>query len=129
MLLTDSARISIVKSNGSLALGGIISGKDAVLVKEGDGQLNLCQTTTNPVKSVVLAGGTIAQGDWRMSLGTVPFLVTGKDTKYNFVANGSMSSVPTIQNAITIEEGAKLTINGAERAGLKGSSESRFCLE
>ena len=119
--IKDTARISIVKSNGSLALGGIISGKDAVLVKEGDGQLNLCQTTTNPVKSVVLAGGTIAQGDWRMSLGTVPFLVTGKDTKYNFVANGSMSSVPTIQNAITIEEGAKLTINGAERAGLKGS--------
>lgn len=119
--IKDTARISIVKSNGSLALGGIISGKDAVLVKEGDGQLNLCQTTTNPVKSVVLAGGIIAQGDWRMSLGTVPFLVTGKDTKYNFVANGSMSSVPTIQNAITIEEGAKLTINGAERAGLKGS--------
>jgi autotransporter-associated beta strand protein len=119
--IKDTARISIVKSNGSLALGGIISGKDAVLVKEGDGQLNLCQTTTNPVKSVVLAGGVIAQGDWRMSLGTVPFLVTGKDTKYNFVANGSMSSVPTIQNAITIEEGAKLTINGAERAGLKGS--------
>ena len=41
MLLTDSARISVVKSNGALSLNGTINGKNAVLVKEGAGQLNL----------------------------------------------------------------------------------------
>ena len=121
MLLTDSARISVVKSNGALALNGTINGKNAVLVKEGAGQLNFCQTTTNPLKAVVLAEGIIAQGDWRMSLGTVPFVVTGKDTRYKFVANNSMKTIPTFANAISIEQGAKLTIDGADRAGLKGS--------
>ena len=121
MLLTDSARISVVKSNGALSLNGTINGKNAVLVKEGAGQLNFCQTTTNALKAVVLAEGQIAQGDWRMSLGTVPFVVTGKDTRYKFVANKSMSTIPNFANAISIEQGAKLTIDGTDRAGLKGS--------
>ena len=121
MLLTDSARISVVKSNGALSLNGTINGKNAVLVKEGAGQLNFCQTTANALKAVVLAEGIIAQGDWRMSLGTVPFVVTGKDTRYKFVANKSMSTIPNFANAISIEQGAKLTIDGTDRAGLNGS--------
>ena len=68
-----------------------------------------------------LADGIIAQGDWRMSLGTVPFVVTGKDTRYKFVANNSMKTIPTFANAISIGQGAKLTIDGTDRAGLKGS--------
>lgn len=90
-------------------------------MKEGAGQLNFCQTTANAIKAVVLAEGIIAQGDWRMSLGTVPFVVTGKDTRYKFVANKSMSTIPNFANAISIEQGAKLTIDGTDRAGLNGS--------
>lgn len=119
--LTDTATITISKANGSLALNGNISGTSAVLIKDGAGQLSLCQTSTQLLKGVVLANGTLAQGDYRMSLGSVPFLVTGKNTTYKFVANSSMSTIPYFKNAVTIAEGAKLTIEGANRAGLQGS--------
>lgn len=119
--ISDTARISVTKANGALAIGGTISGKEGVLVKEGAGQLNLTSTSTNPVKSIVLAAGTLAQGDYRESLGTVPFVVTGKDTRYKFVANSSMSTIPYFKNAVQIEQNAKLTIDGADRAGLQGS--------
>lgn len=119
--LADSARIKVSRSNGSLALGGTIIGTNGVLVKEGPGQLSFIQTSTNAVKGVVLTQGTLAQGDWRTSFGTAPLLVTGSDTRYRFVANSSMSTIPSLKQAITIAEGAKLTVDGAARAYLQGS--------
>ena len=58
--LTDSARIKVSRSNGSLALGGTIIGTNGVLVKEGPGQLSFIQTSTNAVKGVVLTQGTVS---------------------------------------------------------------------
>ena len=120
--LTDSARIRISKANGSLALGGPILASSGILIKEGPGQLSICQTTTNYVKGVVLEQGTIAQGDWRTSFGSAPLVVTGSNTRYKFVASSSMSTIPSFKQAIDVASGAKLTVEGVARAYMQGSA-------
>ena len=118
--ISDTATINVTKSGGSLALGGIISGSGGTLVKDGLGQLSICYTATNLIKGVELRKGILAQGDWRAGFGTAPLHVTGTAT-FRFVANQSMSTIPYMKQAVTVDSLAKLTIDGAYRAGLQGS--------
>ena len=62
----------------------------------------------------------MAPGDWRAGVGTALLHVTGTAT-FRFVANQSMSTRPYMKQAVTVDSLAKLTIDGAYRAGLQGS--------
>lgn len=119
--ISDTATINVTKSNGSLALGGVITGREGTLVKDGLGQLSICYTATNNIKAVELRKGILAQGDWRAGFGTAPLHVTGNATTFRFVANQSMSTIPYMKQAVTVDSLAKFTIDGANRAGLQGS--------
>ncbi len=117
--LTDTAIINV--ANGICALKGIVTG-NGVLHKTGSGQLNLTYDGVNPYKGTILQAGTLAMGTWRSTFGsaTSPIEVTGNSTITVFNVN-STSTVPTLQNTITIQKGRTLTINGGQRCKIQGS--------
>ena len=73
--ISDSAFLNIPRSDGFLTLGGKISGTDGILIKEGKGQLNFFYNGLNPIKKLILRGGTIGQGEKGATLGTIPVSV------------------------------------------------------
>ena len=117
--LTDTATVSI--SSGTVALKGIIKG-DGVLRKSGAGQLNITYAGTNQWAGTILQSGTLAMGAWNTTFGKTssPIHVTGNSTISMF-DNNSSSTVPTIQNAITIDAKKTLTFNAGSRCTVKGS--------
>ncbi len=117
--LTDTATVQI--ASGVASLKGIIRG-DGTLRKTGAGQLNITYAGTNQWKETILAAGTIAMGAWNTTFGkaTSAIHVTGNGT-ISIFDNNSTSAIPTLQNAITIDEGKTLTFNAGSRCAIKGS--------
>ncbi|MBQ9637628.1 MAG: hypothetical protein IJV36_07050 [Prevotella sp.] len=117
--LTDTATIQI--SSGVTALKGIITGSNGVLRKTGGGQLNITYAGTNNWKSTILQAGTLAMGTWNTTFGAAssPIHVTGNSTITIF-DNNSTSAVPSLANAIEIDEGRTLTVNGGQRCRVQG---------
>lgn len=117
--LTDTATVQI--TSGVTSLKGIIRG-DGTLRKTGAGQLNITYAGTNQWKETILAAGTIAMGAWNTTFGkaTSAIHVTGNGT-ISIFDNNSTSAIPTLQNAITIDEGKTLTLKAGSRCAIKGS--------
>ena len=116
--LNDTATIQV--PNGVTALKGVVKGT-GTLVKSGAGQLTLTYDGANPYKSTILQAGTLAMGTWRSTFGTATssISVTGNSTITIF-DNNSTGSVPTLNNAITVNKGKTLTINGGQRCNVQG---------
>ncbi len=119
LTLTDTATIQI--SSGVTALKGIVQG-DGRLVKKGSGQLNITYGGNNTWKSTELNGGTLAMGVWNTTFGKTgsPIDVTGT-AAITIFNNNSTSAVPSLSNAITVQAGKTLTINGGQRCKVQGS--------
>lgn len=117
--LTDTATISI--ASGTVALKGIIKG-DGTLLKSGAGQVNITYTSANSWASTILQGGTLAMGTWNTTFGkpTSTIHVTGNSTLAMFDCNSS-STIPSVQNAIDIDKGKKLTFRAGSRCKVQGS--------
>lgn len=119
LTLNDTATIQI--TSGVTALKGIIQGKGR-LVKKGSGQLNITYAGNNTWASTELAAGTLAMGVWNTTFGTAtsPIDVTGTSTITIF-NNNSTGAIPSLRNAINVEQGKTLTINGGQRCNVQGS--------
>ena len=117
--LTDTATINI--PTGSASLKSPLTGT-GVLVKKGNGQLNLNYGGSNGYAGTILQAGTLSQGAWNATLGKVgsPIYVTGNATIRIF-NNNSTSAVPSINNVITIEKGKTLTVAAGQRCRMQGS--------
>ncbi len=118
--LTDTATIYI--PNGTLTLQSALKGTNGVLLKKGNGQLNLNYGGTNSYASTILNGGTLSQGAWNSTIGKSGSLirVTGNATLRIF-NNNSTSAVPDITNTIIIEKDKTLTVAGGQRCKMGGS--------
>ncbi len=118
--LTDSATIRI--ASGSLNIQGLIAGAGS-LTKTGSGQLTIGRSGANTwTGGTILRGGTLAQGAWNTTFGTsgsaIDVLANSSITIYNV---NSTSTVPDLNNAVTIADGVTLTINPGQRCKLSGS--------
>ncbi|MBO4906758.1 MAG: cellulosome protein [Bacteroidaceae bacterium] len=120
VVLTDSAAIS-VPANSTTTLQSALTGK-GVLLKRGEGQLNLNYGGSNAYAGTVLEGGTLSQGAWNATLGKSgsKIDVTGNATIRIF-NNNSTSAVPSLSNAITVNAGKTLTIGAGQRCKVQGS--------
>ena len=121
--LTDTATINI--ASGTVALKGIVKG-DGQLRKIGAGQVNITYAGTNTWAGTILQAGTLAMGAWNTTFGkaTSPIHVTGNSTITMFDSNSS-STVPSVQNAITIDAGKTLTFHAGSRCTVKGSLQGK----
>lgn len=119
LILNDTATIQI--TSGVTSLKGVIQGNGR-LVKKGGGQLNITYAGNNTWNSTELNAGTLAMGVWNTTFGKSgsPIDVTGNATITIF-NNNSTSAVPTLGNAITVQAGKTLTINGGQRCKVQGS--------
>ncbi len=115
--IADTATLHI--ASGATSLNGRVIGSKGTLVKAGSGQLNINYGGLYQVKSLIMRGGTIAQGAWNATFGTVPTLVDGNST-WQMIANKTSSTAPTYQLQTTIATGKRLTINGAFRCTVAG---------
>lgn len=117
--LTDTATINI--PNGFATFQSAITG-NGVLVKKGNGQININYGGTNNYAGTILTAGTLSQGAWNATIGKAgsPILVNGNAT-INVFNNNSTSAVPTLNNAIEVTKGKTLTINGGQRCKVQGS--------
>lgn len=116
--IADTATLCI--SQGATSLNGRVTGSQGTLVKDGNGQLNINYGGLYPVRALIMRGGTIAQGTWNASFGTVDALVDG-NTTWQMMANNSMSTVPSYQLRTSIAEGKRLTIKGSFRSTIAGA--------
>ncbi len=116
--IADTATLFI--STGATSLNGRVMGSQGTLVKAGNGQLNINYGGVYPVKSLIMRGGTIAQGAWNASFGSVNALVDG-NTTWQMIANNSMSTVPSYQLRTTIADGKRLTLKGSFRSKIEGA--------
>ncbi len=119
--LTVNGTANIQIPSGTTSLKGQIKG-DGTLVKTGSGQLNITYAGSNSWAATELKAGTLAMGAWNTTFGkaTSPIKVSGNSTITIFNAN-STSTVPTIQNEITIEKGKTLTLHAGQRCNIKGT--------
>lgn len=117
--LTDTATISI--ASGTVSLKGQIKG-DGTLRKSGAGQLNITYAGTNAWAGTILSAGTLAMGAWNTTFGksSSPIHVVGNSTIKMF-DNNTTSAIPSVANAITIDEGKTLTFHAGSRCAIKGS--------
>lgn len=117
--LNDTATISI--ASGTVALKGQVKGK-GTLLKTGAGQLNITYGGANDWAGTILQAGTLAMGAWNTTFGkaTSPLHVTGNATLTMFDSNSS-STMPNVQNAITIDAGKTLTFHAGSRCNISGS--------
>lgn len=117
--LNDTATIQV--ATGTTSLKGQIKG-NGVLKKTGAGQLNITYAGTNAWAGTILQAGILAMGAWNTTFGkaTSPIHVTGNATITMFDSN-STSTMPNVQNAITIDEGKTLTFHAGSRCNIKGS--------
>ena len=120
VVLTDTAAIN-VPANSTTSLQSALTGK-GFLVKRGPGQLNLNYGGSNGYAGTILEAGTLSQGAWNATLGKSgsKIDVTGNATIRVF-NNNSTSAVPTLNNAITVEQGKTLTISTGQRCKVQGS--------
>ena len=120
VVLTDSAVINI-PANSTTTLQSALTGS-GLLVKRGAGQLNLNYGGANSYAGTVLEGGTLSQGAWNATLGKAgsKINVTG-NASIRVFNNNSTSAVPTLGNAITVQAGKTLTIDGGQRCKVQGS--------
>ena len=118
--LTDTATIDI--PTGTFTLQSALKGSNGVLVKKGNGQLNINFGGTNNWGGTILEAGTISQGAWNATLGKsgANIHVTGNSTLKVF-NNNSTSAVPTITNNIEIDKGKTLTVGTGQRCKVQGS--------
>lgn len=117
--LNDTATVQI--ASGVVSLKGIIKGS-GTLLKAGSGQLNITYGGVNQWKETILAAGTLAMGAWNTTFGKAmsPIHVTGNSTITVFDQN-STSTIPSVQNAITIDKDKTLTFHAGRRCAIKGS--------
>ncbi len=118
--LTDSATICV--ASGSMNIQGLIAGSGS-LTKTGAGQLTIGRAGANTwTGGTILRGGTLAQGAWNTTFGIsgspINVQASSSITVYNV---NSTSTVPNLNNAITVADGATLTINPGQRCTLSGS--------
>src|SRR5574344_1235012 len=116
--LTDTVNVNI--TSGSTSLKGIVCGK-GTLVKSGSGQLNLGYATKTYQGGTILKGGTLAQGSWNTTFGTLGGNLTMQGGTINIMANNSTSTVPNLQYAYKIVDGTTNYINAAYRCKIQGS--------
>ena len=117
--LTDTATIQI--ATGSATLKSAITGK-GVMVKAGNGQVNLTYGGANSYKGTILQAGTLSMGAWNTTFGTAtsPIQVTG-NANITIFNNNSTGQVPTFQNKLTILQGKTLTMNTGQRCKIQGT--------
>ena len=120
IVLTDTATINI--PSGTATVQSAVTGSKGVLLKKGNGQLNLNYGGVNGYKATILNAGTLSQGAWNATFGTATssILVTGNSTIRIFDVN-STSTIPNFQNAVTIDKGKTLTFNVGSRCSIRGS--------
>jgi autotransporter-associated beta strand protein len=118
--ISDSAFLNIPRSDGFLTLGGKISGTDGILIKEGKGQLNFFYNGLNPIKKLILRGGTIGQGEKGATLGTIPVSVEG-NSKIILIMNTEIATAPCYNHPTEIADTASLTFNSVRRGFIEGS--------
>ena len=119
VLLNDTATIHI--PTGTVSLKGQVRGS-GTLRKTGSGQLNITYAGSNAWAGTILEAGTLAMGAWNTTFGSPgsPLHVTGNTTITMF-DNNSSSTMPNLQNAITIDTLKTLTLNVSKRCYVKGS--------
>lgn len=117
--LVDTATIQI--ASGTTAFKGIVKG-DGTLLKTGSGQLNITYAGANAWGGTILQAGILAMGAWNTTFGKAasPLHVTGNATLRMFDSN-STSTMPSVQNAITVDEGKTLTFQAGSRCAIKGA--------
>lgn len=118
LTLNDSATIQI--PNGTSAFKGQICGK-GTLIKKGNGQLNYTYAGSNTYSGgTVLAGGAIAMGAWNTTFGApTSKITTTSNSTITIFNNNSTSQVPSFANALHIEDGVSVTLNGGKRCSVK----------
>ena len=117
--LTDSATINI--PSGSATFKSAMTGTKGVLVKKGNGQLNLTYGGTNGYAGAVLYAGTLAQGAWNATLGKSGSSIdVAGNASISVFNNNSTSAVPTLTNSINVQKGKTLTLNTGQRCKIQG---------
>lgn len=117
--LTDSATINI--PSGSATFKSALTGTKGVLVKKGNGQLNLTYGGVNGYAGAVLYAGTLAQGAWNASLGKSGSSIDVAGNCFISVFdNNSTSAVPVLNNVINVQKGKTLTLNTGQRCKIQG---------
>ena len=119
IMLTDTATVQV--ASGTASFKGMVKGSGK-LVKTGNGQLNITYAGANAWAGTILQAGTLAMGAWNTTFGkaTSPIHVTGNATITMFDSNSS-STMPDVQNAITIDKDKTLTFHAGSRCNISGS--------
>lgn len=120
LTVTDTATISIQQANSSLSLKGFISGT-GYIVKDGAGQLNLTYGGANTFAGIIVKKGIVAQGAWNATFGRSgsPMVLAGGEVHQIDV--NSVSTIPTFNHVVTVQEGTNNKIVGSSRGSIKGS--------
>lgn len=128
LTLNDSATIQI--PTGTSAFKGQIRGK-GTLIKTGNGQLNFTFAGPNTYSGgTLLAGGTIAMGSWNTSFGAPTSMITATaNSTITIFNNNSTSQVPSFANALHIEDGVTVTLNGGKRCSVKPTLKGKGTLK
>jgi len=117
LTVTDSATIQV--NSGTTALKGGIKGS-GTLIKTGGGQLNL-NSTNSYTGGTILKKGTLAQGAWNATIGSIGSSITVEDGTIVIFNQNSTSTVPDFNYKVNLINNGKLTLNAGQRCYINGS--------
>ncbi len=117
--LMDTATIQV--NSGATSLKGLIKGS-GMLVKKGNGQLNITYAGTNTWSGgTQLHAGTLAMGAWNTTFGVAASKIEVKGSSaISIFNNNSTGAVPSLKNHIDVDAGKTLTIYGGQRCAVQG---------
>jgi autotransporter-associated beta strand protein len=118
VMLTDTINMNV--ASGFTTLKGVVTGT-GTLLKTGTGQLSLTYGTNTYSGGTIVRGGTLAQGAWNTTFGTLGGNLTLAGGTLVVMANNGTSTVPNLQYKLHIADGTTNYINGAYRFRIQGS--------
>ena len=117
--LTIEDSVTINTASGLTALKGKISG-NGILIKDGNGQLNLNFTGQNNYKNTILRNGTLAMGAWNTSFGPPGSQLTAYAGTLRIFDNNSSATAPVFNHILNIPENANVVLQAGSRCRLTG---------
>lgn len=118
IILNDTATVNVL--NGYTSFKSSVSGK-GVLIKSGKGQLNLNYAGANNYTATILKEGTLSQGAWNATIGMSGSNLDMEGGRLIIFANENTSTVPNINNKITVKENTINYIDASRRCRISGS--------
>src|SRR5574344_1553174 len=117
--ITDTVAFNI--PSGYTSLKSAVNGT-GTLVKSGSGQLSLTNGGANSYSGgTILKGGTLAQGAYNSTFGTLGSKFTMQGGTVIIFNNNNTSAVPNFSYAVNVADGTNNTINAGKRCYIGGS--------